>query len=254
MKTFDDLIKEFNLIYTDTLKRDDFFTVGFDSKEKLLNLKKCITLYKLINDFNKKYNEFIEEYKQLNKFDFGEYMEIIRFIKKDNYRELWIWAPDIIDKGDSIIKMIEENDEIYTICTNEINPSDKEYYSITLDFDKNKVETYLNLFERYKKIIGQYNYLKNQMIFGDGCTTMFSKIEGNLLEQLKTFEICLGNDYFNTNDFIKILIKLGKKIEIDYSKVHLDINTIDEQVKEEDAEKILKKVYINEKYLEKKVY
>ena len=62
----------------------------------------------------------------------------------------------------------------------------------------------------------------------------------------------IGNNYFNTYDFIEIFVNLGKDIEIDYSKVDLDINTIDEQTKKEDAEKILKKVYINKKRLEKR--
>ena len=252
MKTLNDLIKEFNLLYTDTLTRDNFCRVGFDYKKELVNLKNSITLYKLISEFNKNYTKFIADYKALDKFDFGEYIEIIGFRKRDNDKELWIWAPDVIGKGDSIIKMVEKDNQIFTICTNHIW-NDK-YYCIKLDYDKNKVKSYLDLFEKYENFLNQYKYLKHQMIFGDGCTTMFSKIDGELLEQLKSFEICLGNNYFNDYDHIKIPINLGKDIEIDYSKVDLDINTIDEQTKKEDAEKILKKVYINKKYLEKKVY
>ena len=252
MKTLEDLIKEFNLLYTDTLTRDNFCRVGFDSKKELVNLKNSITLYKLISEFNKNYNEFIADYNALDKFDFKEYIQIIGFRKRDNYRDLWIWAPDVIGKGDSIIKMVEKDNQIFTICTNDI--WDEKYYCTKLEYDEEKVRSYLDLFEKHQSVINQYKYLKHQMVFGDGCTTMFSKIEGELLEQLKSFEISLGNNYFNTCDHIEIPINLGKDIEIDYSKVDLDINTIDEQTKKEDAEKILKKVYINKKYLEEKVY
>ena len=252
MKTLEDLIKEFNLLYTDTLTRDNFCRVGFDSKKELVNLKNSITLYKLISEFNKNYNEFIADYNALDKFDFKEYIEIIGFRKRDNYKELWIWAPDVIGKGDSIIKMVEKDNQIFTICTNDANSEYEKYYCTKLAYDKNKVKAYLDLFEKYEKFLNQYKYLKHQMIFGDGCTTMFSKIEGELLENLNTFKVCLGNNYFNTYDFIEIFVNLGKDIEIDYSKVDLDINTIDEQTKKEDAEKILKKVYINKKRLEKR--
>lgn len=254
MKTLDDLIKEFNLLYTDTLKRDSFHKVGFDSRKELVNFKNCISLYQLISDFNNTYNAFIKEYKDLNKLDLGDYIEIIGFRKYDNDRQLYIWAPDIIDKGDSIIRMIEIDKKIVTICTNDINPYNKNYYKVNLEYDENKVKKYLDLFERYQILLNQYNYLKNQMIFGDGCTTMFSKIEGNLLQELKSFEIFLGNDYFNTGDYIIIPVNLGQDININYEKVNLGINTINEKVKQEDSEKILKKVYINKKYLDKKVY
>lgn len=252
MRTLDDLIKEFNLLYTNTLTQHDFCRVGFDSKKELLDLKNCISLYKLINDFNKKYNEFIKDYNTLDKFDFGEYLEIIGFRKRDNDKELWIWAPDVIGKGDPIIKMVEKDNQIFTICTNDANPEYEKYYCTKLAYDKNKVKAYLDLFEKYEDLLNQYKYLKNQMIFGDGCTTMFSKIDGELLEQLNTFEISLGNNYFNDCDHIEIPINLGKDIEIDYEKVDLDINTIDEEVKKEDSEKILKKVYINKKHLEER--
>ena len=249
MKEMDDFIKEINLILTNTLTRDNFCEVNFNLKEQLINYKNCINLYKLINDFNTKYYEFKKDHETLDKFNLGKIVEYIGFNKCKRGREVWLYAPTMIGKTDTILELMQREDEIYSICSNEIDLFDEKFYKKEINLNKDEVVKYLDLFEKHEKFINQYKYLKNKFIFGDGCTVMTSKISGRLLEDLKEIQIAFGNCYFNSYDFVKVPVSLGNNIKINYDKCEIELESKRKEIKEQEIDKILKKVYINNKYL-----
>ena len=197
MRTLDDFIKRTNLILTGTLTQEDFCKVGFDFKKQLIDYKNCLSLYQLVSEFNEKYKQFKKDYDSLNKLDLGKDIDIINFTKGNNYRFLSLYTPMILKKGDSTLVLTEKDDEIYSVCKNNLSVYDKNYYCIILDLDKTKVKAYLDLFEKYKELIRLYNTFENQFVYGDGCTVMFSNIEGDFLKSLNTFKLSFGNSYFN---------------------------------------------------------
>ena len=52
MNELDKFIKEMNLVFTNTLTRDDFCVVDFDLDKQEINYNNSISLYELLNKFN----------------------------------------------------------------------------------------------------------------------------------------------------------------------------------------------------------
>ena len=75
---------------------------------------------------------------------------------------------------------------------------------------------------------------------------LFSNIDGELLNGLKTFTLTFGNAYMNASEFIEVTLKLDEKIEIVKSKLKLE--TFNENYQDSEQEIInylLNNVYIN---------
>ena len=98
--------------------------------------------------------------------------------------------------------------------------------------------------------------LKEDIVFSDGTFTIVSKIRnGNTIdvmfsENIDTLKLCIFASYFDQFDEIIITFKLGNDISIDLdnSRVTLNGNKID--INSEICFDILKRIYLNSKYLE----
>lgn len=247
----EEFIYVFNLMTTLTITdRKELCNLINKKIQKEIDYSNSIEFYKLVELFNKQYLIFKKEYEKLEKIDFGKYIRFFNFGKVDNKRYLgiYIYEPnkDICDKEDTILYLLEEEDGIYSYVTNDINPFSEDYYRYEVEFDNKILKKYLDFVEKYDLFLNSYYELKNKFIYGDGTTVLFSKINGEIFEQLETFELDFGNLYFNTEDYGNITFKLGEDFYIDYdsSKIILNKTEILEN-KEENINKLANDLYVN---------
>ena len=250
-------LKECNLIFTNTIDRNDFCKVNFDIDKEKANFDNCINIFELVHSFNKLYNSFKKEYEKIGRINFGEKTEILHFNKIDennhNYRNLclYIHNPLIIKYPYTYLYLIEMDGIIKSYVTNNLSPVDKRYYCEEINLDAKSVKKYLNLFEKYRLLLDFYKYLKSNQIFGDGTFSIFTEIDDhncNLLEELNKFRVSFGSSYFNEENYIDIVFNLGDKLQLDYPNCRYIINHHLMSLDEKEYQKILKNTYINKKY------
>ena len=253
MKDIDDIIKRLNLFFTDTVDKN---SCNINDLKKIENnTDNCISLYNLIEYFNKLYLAFINEYYKSKIIDLGEDIIIVDFIKSIEllYRELLVYVhnPNMIDETSAFLHLIDYDNHISSYVSNGMNIFDKRYYC-NVDLDKEEIRKFIDLFDKYNILFILFNNLKNNMIYGDGTHFMFSKIEykeENILKGLNTLNFKIGfNDKKNSFN-LSICINLGNNFGIDYKNSKIDLYNLDIKYNNEDLLKILKNVFVNEKYL-----
>lgn len=255
MEKLDTVLKNFSLVFTNTITTRDLHDVSFYLEDKEVNYDNSISLYDVVENFNKLYLSFKKEYDVLDKLEIGDSIEIGKFVKysRDNYRHIDICTNKKINsnKGLAKIYLVEHNKEISSYITNDINAKDKDYYFYKIVLDEDKVKKYLDLFDKYSILLYLYHHFKQGMIYGDGIYTLFTKIKSkndNFLDDLVSFELSLSTNYYNSGDFIDVSINLGDNFGINNnSKMELDYHHID--ANENDFINVLKNIFINEKYL-----
>ena len=94
-------------------------------------------------------------------------------------------------------------------------------------------------------LIDGYNYFKNKQIFGNGTSMIFTKINGDLLNGIDTFEISFGNVYFNYEDYVNVVFRLGDKLEIDYDRSVLKLGNVSYEDKSMVIDEFVKNIYVN---------
>lgn len=258
MNKLDEFIKEVNLAFTETIKREDFCRIGFDIDKIEVDYNNTISLYNLVSSFNKLYLEFKKEYETLDKLELGEYIEIVNFSKSEfnqnKYRILRIYVqkPIICNHNNTILYLVEENENLSSFITNRKN--DKDYRVIRENIKLNPVtiKKYLDLFEKYELLLETYNYLKRQFVFGNGTDTLFTRIGDNLTSGLTYFKLEYGSSYINSEYFIKLFINLGNDFGIDYDKSEIVLDSENKEVDEELVNKLLNNTYIHKRYLKRK--
>ncbi len=258
----DELIKKFNLVFTDTIKKRDLYRVDLDKTDA--NIDNSISLYDLVTSFNKLYNDFKKKYDKLEKFDFCKKQYPCRFFEFNfdgYYRVLELLIdgcnPEKFKGNDELELNLEEKDgKNESYATNGANSWDDDYYNEDIEIDNNLVKEYLDLFQEYNFLMELFYRLKEDIVFSDGTFSIVSKIRnGNTIdvmfgEDIDTLKLCIFASYFDQFNEIIITFKLGNDISIDLdnSRVTLNGNKID--INSEMCFDILKRIYLNSKYLE----
>ena len=261
MKKNSEFLKEYNLVFTGTLKREDFCRVDFDINKEKINYDNCISLFELISSFNKLYVMFKKEYDELEKINFGNkitYCDFANYLfDGENYRclLLYINEPTITKHPDTLLYLREIDGEIKPFVTNNRNIFDKKYYRDNIELDNEISKKYLDLFEKYSVLFDTYNLLKNNCLYGDGTFGIYSSIDNyksNILNGLKNIKISFGASYFNCEYFFNISYNLGEDFGIDYDNCSYIENDEEKSVFENEYDTILQKTFINKKYLKEK--
>lgn len=251
-------IYKFNLVTTLTVRdRYEWGNILNNGIDREIDFSNSISFFELVKSFNELYLLFKKDYDRLRKLNLGKELEILGFrrYKTDNsiYRVLVIYIdnPDreICEYGETLLYLFSKNGKIDNFITNGINIFDKNYYKERIKLDEELVKGYLDFFEKYSLLLDSYNFLKNKFILGNGTTTLFSKINGNLLDGLFTFEVSFGNIYFNSEDYINVVFNLGDDLSIDYeeSQVILGLEKIGN--KKEVIDKTIHNLFINREKL-----
>ena len=79
MENLHSWLQKINLLFTNTLKQDDFYQKNFDANKIELKKDNCISIYNLIEAFNKMYVAFQKDYAKLKKMDLGKDIYITSF-------------------------------------------------------------------------------------------------------------------------------------------------------------------------------
>ena len=244
---FERFIKEFNLATTLTITdRKEFCRVNPKFNE--IDYSNSISFYQLVELFNKLYLEFEKDYKEI-KQGLGEYMFFSGFYQYDNTRYAMIYLDnpikEICDYEETLLNITETDGKFESFITNDINPFDKNFYRKSVELDEELSKQYLDFLQKHDCFLQSYYLLKNHFIFGNGTTVLFSSIEGELLEKLKTFVLSFGNNYFNTADSIEILFNLGEELSIDYDscKIVMDLKKIEN--KKQYIDELVNNLFIN---------
>lgn len=207
-------IHEFNLVSTDTVKdRYEWINIVNNNIDMKVNYKDCISLYHLVDSFNKLYLRFKKngiEYPNINiKGDkrIGWYDGD----KNSKYERFTMFI------NNSNILYFERVNDIYrcyyTCCNVSLEDNCEEFKLSLSDED---IKKYLEFGSKYDILIDGYNYFKDRQIFGNGTSLIFTRINGDLFNGCDSFEVSFGNVSMNCEDYVNIIFKLGDKLEIDY--------------------------------------
>lgn len=236
-------IYEFNLVSTDTVKdRYEWSNIINNNIDVNINYKNCISLYYLVDSFNKLYLKF--------KRDGVVYPNI----GIDSDIKFGWYDGDNNSKYERFTMFINNSDILYFERVNDIYRCYCAYGDVSLEDDRNEfklslcdedIKKYLEFGSKYDVLIDGYNYFKDRQIFGNGTSMIFTKIDGNLFNCCDNFGISFGNVSMNSEDYINIIFKLGDKLEIDYdnSIVKLSGDLIED--KNMIIDDFVKKIYIN---------
>lgn len=258
MNDLDNFIKEINLVFTNTIDKYEFCRVGFNIDDVNVNYDGSISLYELVSSFNKLYLNFKKDYEQLDKIQFGKYLQFGNFFKSEredcDYMELMFYVdePYVCNHSETLLYLVSENSVISSFVTNGINPFDKNYYFEYIELDSNKAKQYLDLFEKYQALLATYQSLKCSFLFGDGTNVIFTEIGGELIDELNFFRLSFGSAFIDTEYFVKLIAKLGEQLVVDYDNSEIILDSKNEDVNEDVVNKLLKDVFVHKKYLRKR--
>lgn len=246
-------LKKTNLLFTDTIDREEFFDEKLVLDNENIDTTNSISLYNLLASFNKLYLLFKKEYTQLENLGIGEefyFNEYQNFQSDgDNYRVLvlYVTGQDIVDDPYALLYLREINGEIKPfICDRMHN------YRQNIELDENISKEYLDLFAKYGTLINAYNTLRRCQPYGDGINCMFIAIEDkndDLLTEIKKFDISFGCTSASMQYYISLIIKMGEEFGIDYGNSIVKLNGIDQPIDKSQYDEIFKDTYLNKKYL-----
>jgi len=245
-KNLEDFKNFYNLFSTNTLKKLQHYKKNIE-----IDYTSSIKFIDIITKFNESYMEFKNDLQNLPNMNINSKIEFAYY--SDNFLVFQIYNEDesIYTTDDWLSLKMQYFDGKYEafICNDIWDPFEKRYNE-KLDIDKNIIIAYLNFFEKHKLLCDAYIELKNKFIFGNGCNVLFSKIDGNLLENLDTFTLSFGNVFFNKEDAINAVFSLGKDLKYQKSDVKLDsIKVFDENEKRKIVDDLTHGLYINESKL-----
>lgn len=251
-------IRNFNLVTTGTvMDAIELVYILNNNVDREVNYSNSINLYHLVESFNKYYLLFKNDYSNLIKFNLGKKEEIIKFYAcadgESSFRNLIIYIynidKEICNHYETLLYLCEKNGKTYSYITNGLNFFDKDFYRKELQLDSKIIKSYLDFGEKYGLFIDSYDDLRNKFIFGNGCTVLLSKINGNLYEEINDFELSLGNVYFNSYDYINIIFRLGDGLSIDYDMSKVVFDNVECDDKKEIINRLIHKLYINKNKL-----
>lgn len=250
-----DFIYDFNLSTTGTVKDIyEWCQIVNSGRKGEIDYKNSVSLYDIVDYFNTAYLAYRLEKDELKKVlsSLGEKIKYGYHSVSEDFSVLVLDVVHpyvrVLDAKRAIISFVSKDDELYVRADNGRNWYDKKYKSKHVDIDQSSVRNCLNIVSRHDLFLESYAELKDKFVFGNGTTVMFSKIDGDIIDELSTFTISFGNSYMNTHDFIEIKIKLGDEVVILYDESKVEISS--KEIKEDDEKKriideLLRSIYIN---------
>ena len=260
MDELDKIIKEFNLIFTGTLTREDTYRKGYDNTN--VDYEDCVSLYEILKTFIETHRQFRKEYDELPKLDLGGFVDIGFSYDYEvdgmNCRslEIYIDEPSIIEKPFTYLTIREEDGKMCSFVTNKENPLSKKYYYKEVTLDEELSKKYLDFFQKYAPLIKFYNYYRTLFDYGDGTYMIMHSLyihDDTILKDMYGFDYFISASYFNTSYTFNIAINLENDT-IDKEKSYIELEDKRIPVNEEIYEKILKEIYLNKERLRYPTY
>ena len=259
MNKLDDCIKEFNLVLTNTIEKQDYCQKGFSFDKAEICFDDCVSLYDVADIFNKSYQAFKKAYESMDQINFGENVKVCNYfegpIDEDYYKTLIliINKPSFVNHENDYLYINDKNGEIETFVVNSFNPFIKGYYCTNVDLDKEKCKKYVDLFSKYYPVVKFHDKNRLEALFGDGTHFVNLKMNsknGNILNGIDSIEFYLGSTFFLVpGDNITISVDLGENLGINPSLSDILLGYDQIKTNEDNLIKILKNVYIHKQYL-----
>ena len=259
MDRIDACIKSFNIPLTNTLEREDFFRIDYDLERIDINYNDCISLYDLINSFNKMHLAFKKEFSELEKLDLGKEISVVDFTKYDDelrVLDLAVYKPKASNENYLYLYLREINGVSMPYITNDKGSIHSEnYYKSNVKIPAKTVKKYLDLFEKYQVLFELYKHLKNKIVFNNGThflNTRICSIDSNFLDEMDSFKVTLNASYhMMPGDHIDLSVNLGNIFGVSEEECNIIIGDEDIEPTVELCTDILKRIYIHNNYLGK---
>lgn len=256
MNKLDKCIKSFNIPLTNTLEREDFFRIDYNQDRISINYSECISLYDLIVSFNKLYLLFKNDYKKLEKLDFGKKINVLNYTNiKDELRvlELLVYKPSVVNDNYTHLYLREINGVSMPYISNDIGSIHcDDYYKKNVKIPAKVVKSYLDLFDKYELLFKICKRLKNNLVFNDEIILLHTRIESNeanFLDEMESFIVSLHSN--SDGNHIDIAVNLGNELNINIDNSLIYIDGEDIKLSNELCIEVLKKIFIYSNYLER---
>ena len=248
-------IYDFNLFSTQTVA--DIYegcSIINNGRAKEINYGNCVSLYDVVERFNKSYLDFLKDSCQFREIigSLGEDVSYALHSASDDFISLCLDVSkprfDIFDDEYAVVYFVNKCGNFYAFANNGRRIFDEGYKCNTANVDSDSVCNCLNVVKNNNLFLEAYKDLKSKFIFGNGTTVIFSKIGGSLLGELSTFTLTFGNSYMNSTDFIEVKFRLGESLEILYDESKVEIG--DEEITDMDKKRkiikeLLSSIYVN---------
>ena len=259
MNKFDKAIKEFNLIYTDTVSPHDMCRTDYHFNNQEIDYGTSISLGSVRDTVLRTHKQMLDDYTKLEGLDLGGYYEVLDFLNSskpnENVRELKIAldSPTLIKADENFVYFVDNNGKLRSFVTNGYYLLDDNYKKIELDISDEKIKEYLDLFGKYKPLLDYYNYYKNNVIFESGSYTLCSAIttaKDRFNSPIKNLEFYGHIDHFlGKGDSFTINTLGSGKINLDRSSFIIEDEDMD--LSSSAYNRLLESIYVNRKYLDK---
>lgn len=244
----DDAIKTFNI--GSTSKKGERENLDYNNGSVYINYHECINIGNIIGIFLDEYERFKKEYDCIEKLNSYNELRYVGFHKECGEKCLYF---DFYDDNETmkskygyLLLILKEKNGVCS-CYVRNDHIGKDYDIREEKIDERIVKAYIKLFEKYKDLLDSYNFLQNKFVFGNGFNVLNTKINGDILNELKSIEINFGNCYMNRTDYVSFEVELLNKNRFLKEEIIIDNRTIEPT--SENVTYILNKVYLNREYL-----
>ncbi len=259
MNKLDKAIKEFNLIYTDTIAPSDMSRTDYLFGNQEVNYENSISLKTLRDTILSSHKKMLDESSGLAKLEIGNNYEVLDYLKSskkdDNSRELKILLdnPSVIKDEENFLFLVENAGRLSSYVTNGYYPLDDNYKKINLNISDEMIKKYLDLFGKYKPLLDYYNYYKSNMIYEAGNFTLCSSIntERNRFNSpIRNLEFYGHIDKFlNEGDSFTINTHDNGKINLERSSIILNDEGM--RLSVSDYNHFIESIFISKNHLNK---
>lgn len=240
----------FNLISTHTVEDAYEYHIMKEVVKAPINEKDSISLYYLVDSFNKMYNSFKKELNELPKLNFGgnfSYRCYTEGRDKLTNKDFEFLALHIDGTKKKRANLIMEESEGIQRCYRTDEWGFMLGYGMNttpVSIDESTVRKYLDFFRKYEPFLNTYIDIHNKLLFTNGTVILESHIDGNVMKELNTFTLKFGNYYLSSADLFEVPITLGENIKIDYdhSKAIYDSKPVEN--KKEVIDDLLRNLYV----------
>lgn len=237
-------IYDFNLVTTLTVRDIYESCSAINNGRKIkINYQNCISLYGLVEIFNKSYMKYIEDKDNFKNIlsQLGKEIRYCHHSVSDDFTsiclEVFETYPNIFSEKYSIVYFVNNDGNYYVSANNGRRMFDKQYKSTRVDLDECSIISCLDFAKKHNLFLEGLRDLEEKFVFGNGTSVLFTKIDGDMFDKLSTFTLTFGNSYMNSTDYIEVKFRLGESLEIIYdeSKVTMD----DEEILDSEIKKRL---------------
>ena len=256
MNKLDKAIKEFNLIYTDTVKPSNMCRTDYHFRNQEVDLENSISLRDVRDTILGTHKQMLDDYGKLEKLDFGDDYEVLDYIrpsKSKSVRELKMAldSPSLIEDEENFVYFVDNEGKLESFVTNGYYPLDDKFKMTELNISDEQIKEYLDLFGKYKPLIDFFNYYKTYMIFGDGRYKLYSTInttKNRFNSPIRNLELYGHLDqYLSSGDTFTINTHGNGKIDLERSSLTIEDENMKLSAKE--YNEFLESIYVNKKHL-----